>query len=121
MSKLSRYIDDTLSFSAEYKRIFGKTPTGVVECINPEHVHHSHTPSAKVYNDKVCKCFGQCGSSYGIYQMLKWYAPQRIDEIARTHNLAQYSPTERTYKELPILTIDRSKSIEEILTLFLWN
>lgn len=59
----------------EYTRIFGDSPrVGKIFC--PFH-ENSHTPAAKVYGN-IIKCFGACGRSFSVYDLLRRYDPDRI-------------------------------------------
>lgn len=81
MHKIIEYINTTCDLDDEYYQIFQRhLPTGKFICPNPEHQHVNNTPSCKRYGN-VFKCFGQCNRVFGVYDLLKWYNPKRIDEL----------------------------------------
>lgn len=81
MGKLIDYINNNLSLEEEYKEIFGHSlPSGKFICPNPSHVHKNNTPSCKAYGNKF-KCFGQCNQVFGVYDLLKWHNPKKIEDI----------------------------------------
>ena len=113
MGKIIDYINENVSLHEEYFRIFGRElPSGKFTCPNPEHMHKSNTPSCKVYGNKF-KCFGQCSRMFGVYDLLKWYNPKRIDEIVASSVIEK---TERR-QTIPVykVTVDRSLSLVEVL------
>lgn len=113
MGKIIDYINENLSLSEEYKAIFRRDlPNGKFMCPNPMHQHKSNTPSCKAYGNKF-KCFGQCNRVFGVYDLLKWYNPKRIDEVVSSVVIEETS-----YKRSPQVRkvmIDRSQSISEAL------
>lgn len=83
MHKLIDYIN-SLPLEQEWYTIFGTNlPQGKFICPNPLHKHKSNTPSCKVYGNGF-KCFGQCNRYFGVYNLLQWYNPARIEEIKKT-------------------------------------
>lgn len=81
MHKVIEYINSSCDIGDEYKRLFGRDmPSSKFSCPNPEHVHSNNTPSCKRYGNAF-KCFGQCNRVFGVYDLLKWYDPKRIDEL----------------------------------------
>lgn len=110
MSKLTDYINNSLDIGAEYARIFGKElPTGKFFCPFHDNVN---TPSAKRYGN-VIKCFGYCQRSYSVYDLLKRFDAERIDEIARSVVLPEQS--QRSLLRFQPPSVDRTKPIKIIL------
>lgn len=81
MSRLVHYINENLSLDEEWYKVFGTTiPEGKIFC--PFH-KNVNTPSAKRYGNGI-KCFGFCQHYYNLYEFLKKFNPDRIEEIKRT-------------------------------------
>lgn len=118
-SKLIDYINHHCSFSEEYFNIFHKQlPQG--KCFCPFH-DNTHTPAAKLYRDpsgyEVLHCFAE-QRNYGTYALLRKYNPDRIEEIRSTIILPDVE-TSSAPKSFKIRQIDRTKSIDEIITTIL--
>lgn len=114
MNKLIDYINKNLSLEDEYFRIFGRhLNSSKFRCPNPMHQHKNNTPSCKMYGN-VFKCFGQCNRVFGVYDLLKWYNPERINEIKSSVILED---AQINVKSEPIVkvSVDRSKAISQIL------
>ena len=113
MGKLIDYINKNLSLEDEYKMIFGREiPSGKFICPNPGHSHVNHTPSCKAYGN-VFKCFGQCNRVFGVYDLLKWYNPKRIDEIKSSIIIEE--TVDNSVAEIIKVEVDRSQSLSHIL------
>lgn len=79
--RVIKYINDNLSLDEEWYRVFGTTiPEGKIFC--PFH-QNVNTPSAKRYGNGI-KCFGYCQHYYTLYEFLKKFNPDRIEEIKKT-------------------------------------
>lgn len=115
MGKLIDYINSLPLENAWYE-IFGYSlPVNKFSCPNPEHKHASNTPSCKVYGNKF-KCFGQCNRMFGVYDLYKWFMPERIEEIKSTVVLPQQS-----VKHAEAVTkLQRLSSKEEIIKDLIW-
>lgn len=113
MGKIIEFINNNISLSDEYKRIFGRAiPTGKFLCPNPAHRHVSNTPSCKAYGN-VFKCFGQCNRVFGVYDLLKWYDPKRIDEIKSTMPIL--GAVEYNKQQIVKVVVDKTEPIGVIL------
>lgn len=78
-SKIARWVNDNLSFREEYRLIFGReAPYGNVHCCFHDNVG---TPAAKIYGNRL-HCFGACGRSYSVYDLLRLHNPGRLREVA---------------------------------------
>lgn len=93
-------ISDSVSFSDAYYFVFDKhLGYGKVFC--PFHPNE-HTPAAKVYDNKLY-CF-VCRRLYSSYDLLKKFAPQKLNELMRTSVLSNPSKTvldRKRYKIVP--------------------
>lgn len=79
--RLIQYINENLSLDEEWFRVFGTNiPESKFYC--PFH-DNKNTPSAKRYGNGI-KCFGYCQHFYSLYEFLKKFNPDRIEEIKRT-------------------------------------
>lgn len=115
MGKIIDYINENLDLRDEYYRIFNRhLPNGKFICPNPEHQHTSNTPSCKAYGNGF-KCFGQCNRFFGVYDLLKWYDPSRINEVKSTIVVPQ-SSHKSSAELLSKVSVDRNKSLTDILT-----
>jgi len=114
MGKLIEYINKELDLREYYKMIFGRDmPIGKFLCPNPMHKHENNTPSCKAYGN-VFKCFGQCNRVFGVYDLLKWYWPEKIEEIKAKIILPE--ATEVSAEQfITKVQVDRSKPIGEVL------
>lgn len=113
MGKVVDYINQNLSLQDEYERIFNKKmPSGKFICPNPSHRHVSMTPSCKAYGN-VFKCFGQCNRVFGVYDLLKWYDPDRINEVKSSMVLSSAVTTRN--EPLVKVKVDRTLSLKQIL------
>ncbi len=110
MGKLVDYINNNCDFRDEYQRIFGKQ-LGYAKVFCPFHSNHN-TPAAKVYGNTL-KCFGVCNRVYTVYDLLKKFDPDRINEIKASVVLPEVEQKE-VFK-ITIKPIDRSKSIKSII------
>lgn len=111
MGKIIEYINSNLDIGEEYYGIFGKKiPTGKMYC--PFH-DNTNTPAAKRYGN-VIHCFS-CGRSYSVYDLLKRFNPKRIEEVKTSCILPDVVTTKFVGKKFPIINVDRSKTIPEIL------
>lgn len=111
MSKLISYINENYDIGDEYYQIFGKSlPSGKFFC--PFH-DNKNTPSAKRYGN-VIHCFGACGRSFSVYDLLKRFNPNRIEEI-KSSTLISVSPQSQKSNFMQIKHIDRDKSIDDII------
>ena len=110
MNRIIDYIND-LSIDDEYEALFGKTiPGGKFSCL----FHENHnTPAMKRYGNRL-HCFGKCQRTYGVYDLLKKFNPERINEIKQTIELPQVTDSRTQIqikpinRDLPISTIIRS-------------
>lgn len=110
MSKVSEHINKTLDIAEEYYAIFGKPiPPGKMYCCFHD---NKNTPAAKRYGN-VIHCFS-CGKSYTVYDLLSRFNPSRIEEI-KSSVLLEDVNISKPQTLLRRITIDRNKSIEEIL------
>lgn len=113
MGKLINWINSNLSLQDEYFRIFHRDlSNGKFLCPNPLHKHSSNTPSCKVYGN-VFKCFGQCNRVFGVYDLLKWYNPERIEEIKSTVVVTE-TPVKEKFS-IKKIKVDRSDPLKKIL------
>lgn len=114
MGKVIDYINSSLSFKDEYKRIFGKSvPEGKMFC--PFH-NNVNTPAAKVYGN-VLKCFS-CNRIYTVYDLLKKYDPKRIEEVKQSNILPD---VDTKSKQIKLVSFDRNKPIKDIICTILSN
>lgn len=110
--KVIKYINDHYDLDEEYYLVFGKhIPNSKFFCPFHENVN---TPSAKRYGN-VIHCFGACGKSFGVYDFLKRFNPQRIIDI-KSSTFIQSDLTASALRRFVIKHINRNKSIDEILT-----
>lgn len=79
--RLVEWVNSNLSFRDEYRIIFGReAPYG--NCACPWHqTGVVNTPAAKIYGNRL-KCFGQCGRSYSVFDLLCRFNPERLRTIS---------------------------------------
>lgn len=79
--RLAEWVNSNLSFRDEYRTIFGReAPYG--NCACPWHqTGVVNTPAAKIYDNRL-KCFGQCGRSYSVFDLLCRFNPERLRSIS---------------------------------------
>lgn len=110
------FINNNFDIHDVYRHCLGR-PLGdaKIVCPNPEHRHVNNTPSAKCYGNKI-KCFGACQRTFGCYDLLKWYDPDKINEVRSTY---LYSKGESVSKQgthpKMIVPIDRTQPISQII------
>jgi len=116
MNKVRNYIDTNFDIQEEYFAIFNKSvPIGKMFC--PFHVNNN-TPAAKRYDNHI-HCFS-CNRSYGVYDLLNKYNPNRIKEISSSQIFDSLKPVLNSEKPVRV-NIDRTKSIKEVLDLIKSN
>lgn len=77
-NKVAEWVNQNLSFREEYRSIFGHdAPYGNVHCCFHD---NTGTPAAKIYGN-VMKCFGACGRTFTVYDLLRRHAPHRLREV----------------------------------------
>ena len=115
MNKLVNYVNSNFDIREVYYEIFGKhIPSGKMFCPNPNH-NNVNTPAAKCYGN-IIHCFS-CNKAYTVYDLFKWYKPEKLNEIKSTVILDSQSNSKNT--KYPKIKIDRSKSIDFNLSLIL--
>lgn len=115
MGKIIDYINEQ-PLGEVWRELFGyEIPTGKFTCPNPLHQHKSNTPSCKVYGNKF-KCFGQCNRMFGVYDLLKWYDPGKINEYKS--KVVMTEPTRRRQERIKKLNITGTS--EEKLKQIIW-
>lgn len=111
--KVIDYINN-LPLEVEWQRLFNKPlPVNKFQCPCPSHVHVHNTPSAKVYGNRI-KCFGSCNRSWGVFNLLTWYDPKRIEALSRSVVMSE-SVTRLHSSKLTPIKVDRSSSISTII------
>jgi len=110
MGKIIDYINNNLDIGVEYQAIFGREiPNGKFSC--PFHTN-VNTPSAKRYGNGI-RCFGHCQRWYSVYDLLKRFNPERINEVASSILIEEQKQTLNS-KFTPIV-VDRTQSLKQIL------
>ena len=110
MGKLIEHINNNLDIREEWEFIFGTVmPESKFFC--PFHDNHN-TPSAKRYGNGI-KCFGKCQRFYTVYDFLKRFNPQRIEEIKST--VVASSINESGHHRIKLVPIDRKGSISSAI------
>lgn len=113
MGALIEHINNDLDISEEYQKIFGRPiPDGKFFC--PFHPN-VNTPAAKRYFNGI-KCYS-CNRFYTVYDLLKAFNPQKIEEIAGS-NVLQSKTNFVTFAEkekINVIRYDDNDSIENIL------
>lgn len=113
MGALIEHINNDLDISEEYQKIFGRPiPDGKFFC--PFHPN-VNTPAAKRYFNGI-KCYS-CNRFYTVYDLLKAFNPQKIEEIAGS-SVLQSKTNFVTFAEkekINVIRYDDNDSIENIL------
>lgn len=113
MGALIEHINNDLDIGEEYQKIFGRPiPDGKFFC--PFHPN-VNTPAAKRYFNGI-KCYS-CNRFYTVYDLLKAFNPQKIEEIAGS-SVLQSKTNFVTFAEkekINVIRYDDNDSIENIL------
>ena len=113
MGALIQYVNEKLDIAEEYQRVFGKAmPRGKFFC--PFHTN-INTPAAKRYFNGI-KCYS-CNKFYTVYDFLKTFNPNRLNEIAGSKILpTNNSNTFASNKEkINVISYDTDKHIKNII------
>lgn len=110
---LIEYINQNLSIDEEYYEVFAKQlPNGKMFC--PFHDNHN-TPAAKKYGNGI-KCFGQCNRYFSVYDFIKRFNPNKINEVKQSVLLPRTLEESSKIKRIPVISsIDRNLPIQQIV------
>lgn len=114
MGALIKYINEHLDIADEYQLAFGKPiPNGKFFC--PFHTN-VNTPAAKRYFNGI-KCYS-CNRFYSVYDLLKTFNPNRIEQIATSEVLPTYNDNVGYIEKerINIIQYDANDSMENILS-----
>lgn len=112
MGKVRDYIN-SLPFDEEYYAIFGhRVSLGHIYC--PFHTN-TDTPAAKYYPDSnCCYCF-VCRRSYGTYDLMQTYEPEKIKDLKGSVIMEGESRAISRKRGDLFVSINRDDKIENIV------
>ena len=114
MGALIQYVNEKLDIAEEYQRVFGKAmPKGKFFC--PFHTN-VNTPAAKRYFNGI-KCYS-CNKFYTVYDLLKTFNPNRLNEIASSTILPHFDKNNNfasDKEKINIISYNANDNIKNII------